>query len=451
HIPSGKNVRIFIQGFPNLTSAPTATQNYILTRRFRKEVKEGELGQTRSIAEENQTVQYFDGLGRPGQTVELMASPTYKDIVQHIEYDGFGRESVKYLPYAEQTSANGSYKTAAKTSQANYYRVGGGWDAGVVKTPNPYAVTVFENSPLNRVKEQGAPGATWQPAAGRTPGTGRTVVMEYGTNVTSPAAEAVKLWKVNYNASGIPTGATGTDIYAAGRLYKTVTKDENWTAGDGKGGTVEEFVDFDDHVVLRREWETNTKALNTYYVYDDFGELCYVIPPIVTATSFTELATDPNFEKYIYAYHYDGRRRLTEKKIPGRGWEWFAYNANDQEVLRQDAMQRPAGSWTYTKYDAFGRVAYTGIYTKAGLTTQAAAQVEVNKHAAGNGGRTLGEERVGKANYTDRALPVVGTAMPRVTNYYDDYTLAGASTASLQTSGITRSQKTKSLLTGRRV
>src|SRR5690606_30861940 len=172
HIQSGKNVRIFIQGFPNLTSAPTATQNYILTRRFRKEVKEGELGQTRSIAEENQTVQYFDGLGRLVQTVELMASPTYKDIVQHIEYDGFGRESVKYLPYAEQTSADGSYKTTAKTSLANYYRVGGGWDAGVVKTPNPYAVTVFENSPLNRVTEQGAPGEAWQPVAGRTPGTG---------------------------------------------------------------------------------------------------------------------------------------------------------------------------------------------------------------------------------------------------------------------------------------
>src|SRR5690606_5449197 len=64
HIQSGKNVRIFIQGFPNLTSTPTATQNYILTRRFRKEVKESELGQMRTIAEENQTVQYFDGLGR---------------------------------------------------------------------------------------------------------------------------------------------------------------------------------------------------------------------------------------------------------------------------------------------------------------------------------------------------------------------------------------------------
>src|SRR5690606_11275111 len=106
HIPSGTTVRIFIQGFPNLTSAPTATQNYILTRRFRKEVKEGELGQARSIAEENQTVQYFDGLGRPVLTAELMASPTYKDIVQNIEYDGLWRADLKYLTDTAKTIDN---------------------------------------------------------------------------------------------------------------------------------------------------------------------------------------------------------------------------------------------------------------------------------------------------------------------------------------------------------
>src|SRR5690606_23331940 len=72
HIPSGKNVRTLPQDCPSLATAQTATQNYILARRFRTEVKEGEQGQTRSIAEENQTVQYFAGLARPVQAVELM-------------------------------------------------------------------------------------------------------------------------------------------------------------------------------------------------------------------------------------------------------------------------------------------------------------------------------------------------------------------------------------------
>src|SRR5690606_31275398 len=115
-----------------------------------------------------------------------------------IEYDGFGRESVKYLPYAEQTGADGSYKDSAKTNQLDYYK-STGWDSHVKKTDHPYSVTVFENSPLNRVKEQGAPGATWQPIAvrGSAATTGRTVVTEYGTNAGT-GSEVVRLWKVNY-------------------------------------------------------------------------------------------------------------------------------------------------------------------------------------------------------------------------------------------------------------
>lgn len=456
HIPLGKNVLLSIEQYPNIASSPSGNQNYILTRTFRREVKVSQLGQARNIGEENQAVQYFDGLGRPMQTVDLMASPQYKDIVQHIEYDGFGREAVKYLPYAEQTSNNGSYKPDAKTQQAGYYASSGSWDAHVKKTDRPYAVTVFENSPLNRVKEQGAPGMVWQPAASRISSTGRTVVTDYSTNVITPLTEAVKLWKVNYNASGTPTGATGTTSYALGRLFKTVIKDENWEnmSSDpdkpSKTGTVEEYRDFDGRVVLKRIWETESKKLETYYVYDDFGDLCYVVPPAVTANSFTESVAA--FTNYIYAYRYDNRRRLKEKKIPGKGWEWIVYNRNDLPIMTQDALQRTKNpkEWSYTKYDAFGRVTETGTLTAA-YATQLAAQTAADNHATASN-RHWESRGVNASQYSNVSFPVA--SLTRLTvSYYDNYNkfMGSVDTVQLAPRAVSRSPRVHSLLTGSRV
>ncbi|WP_454880730.1 DUF6443 domain-containing protein [Sphingobacterium detergens] len=205
--PAGRSVTISIAGFQTLVSRPTAGQNYILTKTFRSAgVTMATLNAQRTIGDENQTIQYFDGLGRPSQMIQLMASPNYRDIVQHIEYDGFGRESTKYLPYVKNVSGDGSFKATAKTDQQAYYAASNTWDPAVVKTANPYSVTVFENSPLNRVKEQGAPGADWQPLPAA--GTGHTVKTDYGTN-TATGLDVVRLWTVT------ATGASGTTNYMA--------------------------------------------------------------------------------------------------------------------------------------------------------------------------------------------------------------------------------------------
>ncbi|NQD71421.1 RHS repeat-associated core domain-containing protein [Sphingobacterium shayense] len=448
HIPrSSKTVLLSVGGFPSFTSVPTGSQNYILTRTFRKAVKSGELGLVRTIGEENQTVQYFDGLGRPVQTVELMASPTYRDIVQHMEYDGFGRESVKYLPYAEQASANGSFKPAAKVNQTNYYQVNGGWDGGVMKTSSPYSVTVFENSPLNRVLEQGSAGASWQPAANRNTvvtgsAGGHTVVTDYGTNV----AGEVRLWVIN----SANTGAAGTTYYAAGKLYKTVLKDENWvnTSTDvskpGKSGTVEEYKDFQERVVLKRIWESETKSLSTYYVYDDFGDLRYVVPPGYAVATITDNSTD--FNELLYAYRYDKYRRVVEKKIPGKSWEYIVYNKNDQPILTQDAVQRAARKWSYSKYDAFGRIASSGIYTNTNSTAATRAQVQALADAV----TPQWESRTGTA-YTNTAFPSTTAQLQELTvNYYDDYAFKTSALFPTTVAADTTSL-VKGLLTGTKV
>jgi len=55
--------------------------------------------------------------------------------------------------------------------------------------------------------------------------------------------------------------------------------------------------------------ETET-AHDTYYVYDQFGNLTYVIPPLVnTALPITQTILD----NLCYQYKYDYRNRLVEK------------------------------------------------------------------------------------------------------------------------------------------
>ncbi|WP_317617686.1 DUF6443 domain-containing protein [Pedobacter cryoconitis] len=298
-------------------------------------------------------MQYFDGLGRPVQTVIVQRSPGFADVVQPVVYDAFGREATKYLPYAT-ASTGGTYRTDAVSKQGTFYN---SVHPGLATTAYPFSQIVFEPSSLNRVVEQGAPGEPWQPASGHTQ------KIEYGTN-----GDEVKLRVINTN------GASAAANYLAGKLYKTTTKDENWKTTDLKAGTTDEYKDLEGRVVLKRIWESNTQSLSTYYVYDDLGNLRYVLPPGVGAnSSFTE--TDDVYNQFIYGYQYDGRKRVVSKKIPGKGLKTMIYNKLDQLVLSHDANQL-AGRWTFTKYDAFGRVVSSGLCT--GNSDRDALQGTVN-------------------------------------------------------------------------
>jgi len=454
-VPAGSDFRAYISSSANcvpLASAVSANQNYVISNT----VKRSGITQTSqldvvnlTVCELNQSIQYFDGLGRPIQTVTVKGSPSLKDIVQPITYDAFGREATKYLPYADLGTANGSYKTNALTSGAGvlaFYNPAGSTGTqqanGIVRTVSPFSQTVFETSPLNRVLEQGSAGVPWQPATTRG-ATGRTLVSDYGANMAT-GTEVVKLWVVSSNGA-----SCGTNVYAAGKLYKKITKDENWTTG--KIGTVEEYKDFEGRVVLKRVWETETASLSTYYVYDDLGNLRYVIPPAVTATTFTE--ADAVFIQYIYGYKYDGRQRLVEKKVPGKGWEYMIYNKLDQVVLTQDAVQRGKANqdWTLTKYDAFGRVILTAVHNY-GTTANAAYRAAIQGLVDAQANQWENKAAAGIGYTLDRTYPVNGPISNILSiQYYDDYNAPGMPAAYNQSSNVAYSKKLKGLPTASKV
>jgi len=130
-----------------------------------------------------------------------------------------------------------------------------------------------------------------------------------------------------------------------------------------------------------------------------------------------------------YQYKYDYRNRLVEKKIPQKGWEYIIYDKLDRPRLTQDANLATTNNWLFTKYDAFGRVTYTGkkSYTSptnaTGTLLRRELQTNLDAHAV------LNETRVGKYSlgsdthfeYTNVSYPIVGDDVLTV-NYYDSYT-----------------------------
>jgi RHS repeat-associated protein len=424
-----------------LGTTPTATQNYILTSVPRR-AGFNPLATGLSTCDVMQSVQYSDGLGRPLQTVQVKGSPLGEDIVQPIAYDAFGREAVKYLPYTS-TGVDGSYKATAISDQLSFYHPPGTaytanqLPAGVAHIPSPFAATAFEASPLNRVSEQGAPGDPWQltgmtNASGVT--AGHTLKMKYTTNNLTALPDTSSYVAALYIISAIDAAQNRTLAkgivtnlnYPAGQLYVTVSKDENWTGG--KPGTTEEYKDLEGRVVLKRTFNIQSgslEVLSTYYVYDDLGNLAYVLPPLSLADN--ALPDQTKLNAYCYQYRYDERNRLTQKRLPGKDWEYLVYNTLDQVVATQDAVQRAKSpqEWTVARYDGLGRVVVTGIYaygSPIGTDNRAAVQTQAN------GFTTLWETPTGTTvnfGYTAASFPASLTTTLSV-NYYDDYTFSGS-------------------------
>ncbi len=300
--------------------------------------------------------QYLDGLGRPFQTVlrQATAGNTPVDIVSPVVYDEFGREQYKFMPFAA-TSSDGSFKT---TPFAAY---GSG---GFMQSQHPgetffYSQTVFEASPLNRPLTSLAPGNSWV-------GSARGVQKQFLFNTEE---EGVRKWFVGqsqneYFFTSTPVNPEVQAVYNTGQLYKNVIIDE-------QGSSVVEYKDKDGRVVLKKVQAEGVPAaahegwLCTYYVYDHFGRLRFVLQP--KAVQWLEEheweITQEILDELCFGYEYDHRNRMIAKKVPGAGWVFMVYDKRDRLVYTQDANMRSKRQWLTTLYDELNRPVATGMLT----------------------------------------------------------------------------------------
>ena len=427
-------------GCPGQTG-PSSDQNYVHTIAYQKAFSMGqETLPTVQDEDKIESIAYFDGLGRGMQNVAIRAGGDNQDIVTHIEYDLIGRQAKEYLPYAALTN-EGMYRATASADTYDFYAT-----PKYETTTNPYSEKNFEASPLNRVVEQGAPGNLWK--VNINSNFSHSIKLGYNTNKHNNVAnQKIRLYTVSLSADYTPT-LLSSGYYLDYTLTKTTTKDENWKPSEGRNRTTEEYKDKLGRVVLKRAYNNN-QPHDTYYVYDKYGNLTYVLPPKAEATASAPTST--KLTELCYQYKYDTRNRLIEKKIPGKGWEYIVYDQLDRPIMTQDANLKSQYKWLFTKYDAFGRVAFTGITNTS--ASRVALQGYANNTSTSWVTKTTGTINLGgtSINYTNTAYPSTVSEILTV-NYYDNYTFnragAGTTASAYNTSSL---GTVKGLATGTRV
>ena len=302
------------------TAAQDASHNYVRTRSMLDETGGKYLDK----------VEYFDGLGRPFQTVLKKVTASSSNLVTLQEYDVAGRAANSWLPIVSSAEyvAPASFKSSAPGNYGNDSR--------------PYGQPVYEASPLNRTVKEYGPGAAWHG--------GHSVNTDYLANSTANA----QLNCINYSVSS--AGAlTSNGSYASGQLSVVKTTDEDLNVSYT-------FTDKMGHVVLTRQMK-GSETHDTYYVYDDKGNLCFVLQPMYQSSA--------NLDQYAFQYKYDGRNRCIWKKLPGAGYMEMVYDNADRLVFSQDGNQRAltSGNWTYYKYDGLNRLTEQGTCTNKVTTS----------------------------------------------------------------------------------
>lgn len=291
---------------------------------------------------------FYDGFSRPVQKHAFAASPTGKDVIDFTKYDCMGRgDSVTYLPYVVG-SGNGSLRTDPAAEQQRFYRITMGFtlDGNYAFSQKKYAKTPFEQVVLTD-------------APGRYHNSLSTIShpLTHTQRVNQPAGEAghypdkVSKYRFANDSMLVYVGR-----YPAGQLLVRQTSMK--ITDTERKGTLE-YTNQQGQTVAKGELINDTLLRLNYYVYDDFGNLRYMIPSIedkVIAVNTVVRYYKPSELRYSIYHGYDkyGDRILVRN--PDQAPVNYVYDAKHRMILSQDGNQRTKHQWTYCEYDEYDRL-----------------------------------------------------------------------------------------------
>ena len=207
------------------------------------------------------------------------------------------------------------------------------------------------------------------------------------------------------------------------------------TITDEDGKQVKTFTDRQGQIVLKRQIGQGD-YIDTYYVYNDLGDLRFVLSP-----SYQEEA---DMEKFAYEYRYDKRGRCVWKRLPGCEYQQLWYDNADNLMFSQDGEMRKKGVYMFYLYDEMGRQIVQGSTTAINASCPSA----VAQYRGGNSG-------LFSSGYVTTDNLVVQNEQLYVVNYYDDHRFLdgqlvkqSTSQSLASTASDTKESFSKGMLTG---
>ncbi len=295
------------------------------------------------------TKNYFDGLGRPVQSIDVGASAQNgKDVVSFVVYDNMSRgDATTYLPYVS-ASNNGAKVANPIAQQQTYYQ-------SLLPATDPdrnytYARKQYDNSPLGLVLKQGSVGAS-------NSFDGKPVQYEYKLNGSS---DQIKELRVDNSGNLRFKG-----YYPANSLsvHRSLV-----SSSTGDGHDTYEYVNSLGQAIASETRVSGSDRRITYYVYDDFSRLRYTIPSALESaiTSTTYAYTPFDLKKYSYYTQYDERNRPIAEWFPGYGRTYYVYDVLNRVVLTQTNKLSQTNESAFVKYDSQNRPVMSGVIALGG-------------------------------------------------------------------------------------
>lgn len=332
---------------------------------------------------------------------EATISSSSQKIMEYQFFDGLGRESVSATNSMNTNKAfTYSLKEIRGEQQVvkNWLPVVGNTNITCMTTENismlsstqytddeAYEESVYDA--LGRIRQHAKAGSQWK---------GTTASISYLTNTSNN----VKRYTVPTIGASAPVE---NGFYKAGTLQATCETNED-------GISIVTYTDAFGKKILERRGYDN----DTYYVYDSFDRLVFVLMP--------EYQNDSNVGNFAFRYEYDLSGNVIKKQLPGCSPIVYEYDNGDRCISIQDGELRSKGLYRFMLYDSVGRLAVQGLST----TKPGNVDNGIVHYVCDSGG-------IGGSDYilSDNATINLTVKSVEIVNYYDTYDFINGSSREL--------------------